>query len=149
MRVLDLFSGTHSVGKTVSALGYEVVSLDLSDATICCNILEWDYKAAFSVGYFDMIWASPPCDTFSKMRHSNVGRYGVTMETIQRDISLNGLPILRRTEEIIDYFKPPLYFIENPQTGRMKDYISDRPYYDVDYCKWCGAPLGRAKTLKM
>ena len=21
---------------------------------------------------------SPPCDTFSKMRHSNVGRYGVT-----------------------------------------------------------------------
>ena len=58
------------------------------------------------------------------------------METIQRDISLNGLPILRRTEEIIDYFKPPLYFIENPQTGRMKDYISDRPFYDVDYCKY-------------
>ena len=108
--------------------------MDLSDATICCNILEWEYKTAFSVGYFDMIWASPPCDTFSKMRHSNVGRYGVTMETIQRDISLNGLPILRRTEEIIDYFEPPLYFIENPQTGRMKDYISDRPYYDVDYC---------------
>ena len=58
------------------------------------------------------------------------------METIQRDISLIGLPILRRTEEIIDYFKPPLYFIENPQTGKMKDYISDRPYYDVDYCKY-------------
>ena len=89
MRVLDLFSGTHSVGTVASALGYEVVSLDLSDATICCNILEWEYKTAFSVGYFDMIWASPPCDTFSKMRHSNVGRYGVTMETIQRDISLN------------------------------------------------------------
>ena len=134
MRVLDLFSGTHSVGKVASALGYEVVSLDLSDATICCNILEWDYKAAFSVGHFDIIWASPPCNTFSKMRLSNVGRYGVTMETIQQDISLIGLPILRRTEEIIDYFKPSLYFIENPQTGRMKDYI-DRHYYDVDYCK--------------
>ena len=113
--------------------------MDLSDATICCNILEWDYKAAFSVGHFDIIWASPPCNTFSKMRLSNVGRYGVTMETIQQDISLIGLPILRRTEEIIDYFKPSLYFIENPQTGRIKDYI-DRPYYDVDYCKFgvCG-----------
>ena len=77
----------------------------------------------------------PPCNTFSKMRLSNVGRYGVTMETIQQDISLIGLPILRRTEEIIDYFKPSLYFIENPQTGRMKDYF-DRPYYDVDYCKY-------------
>ena len=33
-------------------------------------------------------------------------------------------------------YKPPLYFIENPQTGKMKNYISDRPYYDVDYCKY-------------
>ena len=111
VRVVYGFSGTESVGKVARALGYEVVSLDLSDATICCDIMEWDYKAAFSEGYFDMIWASPPCNTFSKMHHSNVGRYGVTMETIQRDISLNGLPMLRRTEEIIDYFKPPLYFI--------------------------------------
>ena len=55
MRVLELFSGTHSVGKVASALGYEVVSLDLSDATICCNILEWDYKTAFSEGYFDIM----------------------------------------------------------------------------------------------
>ena len=30
-----------------------------------------------------------------------------------------------------------LWFIENPQTGRMKDYITDRPYYDVDYCRYC------------
>ena len=122
------------MGKVGRALGYDVISLDLTDATICCDIMEWDYKT-FSVGYFDIIWASPPCNTFSKMRLSNVGRYGVTMETIQQDISLIGLPILRRTEEIIDYFKPSLYFIENPQTGRMKDYI-DRHYYDVDYCKY-------------
>jgi len=47
---LDLFSGTHSVGNVASVLGYAVVSLDLSDATICCNILEWDYKAVFRVG---------------------------------------------------------------------------------------------------
>ena len=134
MRVLELFSGTQSVGKVGRALGYDVISLDLTDATICCDIMEWDYKT-FSVGYFDIIWASPPCNTFSKMRLSNVGRYGVTMETIQQDISLIGLPILRRTEEIIDYFKPSLYFIENPQTGRAKDYI-DRHYYDVDYCKY-------------
>ena len=77
MRVLELFSGTESVGKVARALGYDVISLDLIDATICCDIMEWDYKT-FSVGYFDIIWASPPCNTFSKMRLSNVGRYGVT-----------------------------------------------------------------------
>ena len=60
MRLLELFSGTGSVGKVAHALGYEVISLDLADATICCDILDWDYKAAFSVGHFDIIWASPP-----------------------------------------------------------------------------------------
>ena len=40
-------------------MGYEVVSLDLTDATICCDILDWDYiKAAFSVGHFDNIGLS-------------------------------------------------------------------------------------------
>jgi hypothetical protein len=56
-------------------------------------------------------------------------------ELLQKDIQEKGLPILRKAEEIIDYFKPSFYFIENPQTGRMKEYI-DKPYYDVDYCKY-------------
>ena len=46
MRVLELFAGTHSVGKVCNALGYEVVSLDLAGADININILEWDYKKA-------------------------------------------------------------------------------------------------------
>ena len=59
MRLLELFSGTGSVGKVARALGYEVVSLDLTGATICCDILDWDYKAA-SVGYFDIIYMGEP-----------------------------------------------------------------------------------------
>jgi len=134
MRLLELFSGTKSVGKVAYQKGYEVTSLDLKDADINCNILDWDYKI-FPPNYFDLIWASPPCDTFSFMRNIHIGRNGHTAETLQRDIDNIGLPILRQTEEIIDYFKPKYYFIENPQTGRMKEYI-DKPFYDVDYCKY-------------
>ena len=42
MKLLELFSGTKSVGKVAEQLGYEVVSLDLQDADINCNILAWD-----------------------------------------------------------------------------------------------------------
>jgi hypothetical protein len=39
--------------------------------------------------------------------------------------------------EIIDYFNPDYYIIENPATGRMKEYINNLiPYYDIDYCKY-------------
>jgi hypothetical protein len=142
MRVLELFSGTGSVGKVCKEFGYEVISLDLKNADINCDILEWDYTI-YPPNYFDIIWASPPCDTFSNLRKSWIGRKlkahkgeVCTMELLQKDINEIGLPILRRTEEIINYFKPTLWFIENPKTGEMKKYLTHLPYYDVDYCKY-------------
>lgn len=139
MRLLELFSGTGSVGKVAMKKGYEVVSLDLKNADINENILEWDYSI-YDKNHFDIIWASPPCDKFSNCRSCRIGRKlknGVilTKEIIQDEIDKIGLPIVRKTEEIIDYFNPKLYFIENPKTGRMKDYIN-KPFYDVDYCKY-------------
>jgi hypothetical protein len=142
MRVLELFSGTHSVGKVCQELGWEVISLDLKGADINMNILEWNYKQ-FPTGHFDLIWASPPCDTFSILRKTWIGRklkchngLVCTHELLQKDIDEIGLPILRKTEEIIDYFNPKYYFIENPQTGLMKKYMTHRPHYDVDYCMY-------------
>jgi len=140
-RVLELFSGTGSVGRVCKQLGYDVISLDLKGADINCNILDWDYTT-YETGYFDIIWASPPCYTFSSMRTSWIGRklkshngQICTSELLQKDIDEKGLPILRKAEEIIKYFKPELYFIENPKTGRMKEYINS-PFYDVDYCMY-------------
>ena len=59
---LDLFSGTHSVGKQLARRGYTVVSVDVrprSEPTHCVNILDWDYKM-YRRGYFEVIAASPP-----------------------------------------------------------------------------------------
>jgi len=141
MKVLELFSGTGSVGKVAKELGWTVVSLDLKNADIETNILEWNYKQ-YNPGDFDIIWASPPCHTFSKLRETAYGRKlkahngeVFTPELLLRDIEEKGLPILRKTEEIIEYLKPKYYFIENPQNGKMKQYLS-RPYYDVDYCRY-------------
>ena len=142
MKVLELFSGTGSVGKICRERGWEVVSLDLKGADINTDILTWDYTQ-YPVGNFDIIWASPPCDTFSALRRTWFGRklkchHGevFTPELLQHDIDTIGLPILRKTEEIINYFKPKYYFIENPQTGQMKNYMTHHKHYDVDYCKY-------------
>ncbi len=141
MNVLELFSGTKSVGKICNTLGWEVISLDLKNADININILNWDFKQ-FPPKHFDIIWASPPCNSFSNLRTSNIGRrlkkYNnriFTRKMLEDDIINEGLPILNKTLEIIDYFKPKFYFIENPQTGRMKDFIN-LPFYDVDYCRY-------------
>ena len=72
VRVLELFSGTGSVGKVCKQLDWEVVSLDIDErADVVCDILKWDYKT-YDKDYFDVIWASPPCDNYSILNYSNI-----------------------------------------------------------------------------
>ena len=53
MKLLELFSGTGSVGRVAKEKGFEVISLDLKNADINCDILQWDYKI-YPSGYFDL-----------------------------------------------------------------------------------------------
>lgn len=142
MRVLELFSGTGSVSKVCQELGYDVVSVDISDKfhtpTIKVDIMTWDYKSAFPKGHFDIVWASPPCNTFSILNNINY-----TKADIKKRIKTQGLPLLRKAEEIIDYFQPKIYVMENPK-GFMADYVKNRPLYLVDYCKY--ADFGYRKS---
>ena len=144
IRMLELFAGTGSIGKVARQHGIEVTSVDInctSNPTICTDILNFKYKK-FPKRYFDIIWASPPCDTFSNLQYCQIGRvskyYGVpvTRELILRKQNEVGLPILNKTKEIIDYLKPRFFYIENPQTGRMKDYMLEYNYTDVCYCRY-------------
>lgn len=156
MRVLELFSGTHSIGKVAHKLGYEVVSLDRdlgekcpfsdykSETHIKCDIMDWDYRNSYEQGHFDIITASPVCLWWSHLRYSWIGRKCksihptdvITKEHIDADIEKYGKPMVDKVFEIIDYFQPKYWWIENPATGRMKEYITDKPFYDVDYCKY-------------
>ena len=149
IRILELFSGTHSVGKVCKKKGWYIVSLDrdlddphnISDLHIKEDIMTWDYKK-YPKDSFDVIWASPVCLWWSNLRMSSIGRKlkgmdrPFTREDLQNDIEKYGVPMVDKVREIIDYFYPKYYFIENPKTGSMKDYIVDLPFYDVDYCKY-------------
>ena len=147
MRVLELFSGTQSISKICKELDWECVSVDITDElakpTICIDILKWDYIDTYSKDYFDIITASPPCHTFSNLRRSWINRklkyFGdvvVTKKMLDDDMINNGVPLLNKTREIISYYKPKYYWIENPSSGCMKNFILDIPFTDVNYCMY-------------
>ena len=66
---------------------------------------------------------------------------------LEEDMKKRGLPLLRKTEEIIEYLKPKHYFIENPKTGKMKHFMKHHTYYDVDYCRY--ADWGYKKSTRI
>ena len=44
MKLLELFSGTGSVGRVARVFGFSVISLDLKNANSNEDTLQWDYK---------------------------------------------------------------------------------------------------------
>ena len=135
-RMLELFSGTGSVGNVFRERGWDVTSLDRDmQADIKADILDWDYRQ-FPPGHFYFIWASPPCTEYSKAKTVGVRKIEQANEVVQR------------TLEIIAYLSPQYYTIENPQTGYLKQqpFMSELPFKDVDYCKY-GMPYRKRTRL--
>ena len=140
MRLLELFSGTGSIGHAFKASGFEVESLDKRpdyNPTICVDILEWDYTC-YPKNFFDVIWASPDCTQYSIAR---------SKAKTPRNLKLADSLVLRALE-IIEYFKPRAWFIENPASSLLKtrEFMYRIPCVTVSYCKY-GYPYRKNTML--
>ena len=138
-RLLELFSGSGSVGSVFKMHGWEVVSLDSDPscgATICADILTFDYRALG--GAFDVVWASPCCTHYSIAR---------SKANTPRDME-GADALVRRALEIIEQFGPLAWALENLQSGllRTRGVVAGLPFVDVDYCA-NGAPFRKSTRI--
>ena len=140
-RALDLFSGSGSVTKALEDCGFDVVSVDVSNAystpTHHCCVWEYD-EHRYEPDHFDLVWASPPCETFSTARRLCVPRHMTEEERIDDQICI-GLPLVARAIAIMQHHPDALHVLENPHSGDLKNYVTgnDFPWCSVvDYCRY-------------
>ena len=130
-RALFLCSGTGSVGEPFRLANWEVTDVDwdgIYGAEVQCDTMTWDCNAAFPTGHFDVIWSSPDCTMYSLAR--------TTAKTPRNFAKADAL--VQKCLEIIDFYQPRLWFLENPDTGYLKSrpFMQNVPYVRVDYCMY-------------
>jgi len=115
MKVLELFSGSKVLSETFEERGHDTFTVDKCeeyDPDMAADIL------AFDVGDLpeefrdaDVVWASPPCTTFST---ASLGHYWEDGEPSRAE-TYKGISIVAKTLYLIEKIGPAYWFVENPQ----------------------------------
>ena len=149
LKVLELYSGTQSIGKEFRKRGHKVISVELNDIFTKppYNLDQWTMSVAdLNIdeiiqeldGPPDIIWASPLCTTHSiaaiSTHREQKGEllYPKSEKAIEHDY------LLLKTLHIIKDLKPKLYFIENPRGGMRKSPLMQGLMYryTITYCSY-------------
>lgn len=135
MKILELFCGTKSFSKVAEGRGHQVYTVDFNkkfNPDLVCDILYFN-KTMLPKEFQkpDVIWASPPCETFSMCGHNYYMGYPTNSKCYI------GLALAYRVIEIIRELKPKYWFIENPRAGlRSVWFMKVLPRYTVTYCQY-------------
>lgn len=147
MKVLELFAGERSIGKSFEKKGHEVYSIewDKSHENIdwymdIGQITVQDIIDRFGIP--DVIWASPDCTSYSvaaiskhRRRDSDgnltpVSEYAKFCDEVNKNV-------MKLIDDLLELNPNLVYFIENPRGGMRKmNFIKDKPRYTVTYCKY-------------
>lgn len=138
MNVLELFAGSRSIGKAAELLNFNVFSSDINafdGINYVVDILDFDInKLPFKP---DIVWASPPCTSFSVAalgHHWTGGKNAYIPKT--KDAEL-GIKLATKTVELIQQIKPKFWFIENPRgLLRKMPFMLDLKRHTVTYCQY-------------
>lgn len=116
MRLLELFAGSRSVGKVAETMGFEVFSVDVNGFENIDLVKDIEQITLADVPWTpDVIWASPPCTTYS-IAAISTHRDGTTPKT---EAARKADKLLAKTLEIMTWFPGAKFFIENP-VGMMR-----------------------------
>jgi len=133
MKLLELFCGTKSITRVFQEHGCETFTVDFNPKfkpDLCCDILYFN-KSMLNGFKPDVIWCSPPCQTFSMAGHNYFMGYPTNAKCYI------GLALVYRCLEIIRELKPKYWFIENPRAGlRSVWFMKPLKRYTVTYCQY-------------
>lgn len=141
LKVLELFAGTRSVSKAFEEHGHDTYTVELDhkhpniDLYADVGQLQAD-TIREQFGEPDVVWASPPCTTYSVAGihyHRRLGDKGYP-EPIS-EFAKDSDVLVQHTKRLISDLDPEYFYIENPRGAlRKMPFMQDMPRYTITYC---------------
>jgi hypothetical protein len=116
MKTVELFAGTKSFSKVMQREGHSILTFDNElklEPDICKDI--FSTTSTDLPENIDMLWASPPCTTFSVASIGHHWSGGKEAYVPKTEEAKRGIKIVEKTIETIKESKPKWWFIENPR----------------------------------
>lgn len=133
MKVLELFAGSRSIGKAAKELDYKVFSVDINNFEGINLVKDIEFLTKDDIPFIpDVIWASPPCTTYSVAaigHHRDMGKPKTDFAAKSDRLVINVLKLIKEFD--------CKYFIENPR-GYMRKmfFMNGIPRTTVWYCRY-------------
>ena len=133
MKILELYAGSRSIGKEAERQGHQVFSVDNKPFKNINLIKDIEYLKKEDIPFKpDMIWASPPCTTYSVAAISHHRQNGKP----KTEFAAKSDRLLINTIKIIKEFDC-IYFIENPRGMlRKMEFMKELPRTTIWYCQY-------------
>jgi len=133
MNVLELFAGSRSIGKVAEELGCNVFSVDIEPFKNIDLVKDIEHLNKKDIPFKpDIIWASPPCTTYSIAaisHHRDMGKPKTDFAAKSDRLVLNTLKLIKEFN--------CTYYIENPRSYlRKMSFMSGIPKTTVWYCRY-------------
>ena len=133
MKVLELFAGSRSIGKAAEELGNNVFSVDIQPFKGIDLVKDIEYLNKKDIPFKpDLIWASPPCTTYSIAAISHHRDFGKP----KTDFAAKSDRLVLNTLKLINEFNC-IFYIENPRGYlRKMPFMLGIPRTTVWYCRY-------------
>ena len=125
--MVDLFAGDMTASAAMRDRGWDVRSVDIRWGE---DVLKWEWRG----GRVDLLWASPPCETFSIAGHfKHFRKDGETAHPID-EAGKHSVSMVTRAFELQKDIQPTWFVLENPQ-GLLRKIIGP-PTDTTWYCQF-------------